>query len=55
VRGGRGGEKPRITRRIVAIELGLDVLVAFDFSRDEFLCAFFWLEALSGGCFSRGT
>ena len=34
-------EKPAIPRRILAIEFGLDVLLALDFNRDEFLCIFF--------------
>ena len=44
MRGGRGGEKPGITRRIVAIEFGLGVLLAFDFNGDEFSCVFSWVH-----------
>jgi hypothetical protein len=42
--GGCGGEKPGITHRIVAIEFDLCALVAFDFNRDRFLCAFYWVH-----------
>jgi hypothetical protein len=35
------GEKPGITHQIVTIEFDLDVLLALDFNRDEFLCVFF--------------
>jgi len=35
-------EKPAIPHRILVIEFGLDVLLALDFNRDEFLCIFFW-------------
>jgi hypothetical protein len=38
------GEKPSITHQIVAIEFDLDVLLALDFNRDEFLCVFFWVR-----------
>jgi hypothetical protein len=37
----KSGEKTSITHRIVAIEFDLDVLVAFDFNEDKFLCIFF--------------
>jgi hypothetical protein len=38
------GEKPGITHQIVAIEFDLDVLLALDFNRDEFMCVFFWVR-----------
>jgi hypothetical protein len=44
--------------RIVAIEFGLDVLLALDFNRDEFLCVFFWVHngwrLSAGDVFLRG-
>jgi hypothetical protein len=40
----RRGEKPGITHRIVAIDLDLGVLLAFNFNEDSFLRVFFWVH-----------
>jgi hypothetical protein len=38
--------EPRIIYRIVTIESNLDVLAAFDFNGDEFLCIFLGTQSL---------
>jgi len=50
-RGGRAGARGvrlhgcvRSLAFHLAVEFGLDVLLALDFNGDEFLCAFFWVH-----------
>ena len=41
-----------VRHRIVTIEFGLDILLAFNFNEDRFLCVLFWVHngwSLSAG------